>query len=58
MHVGPIGDNVDKERALAVIQESSDDEARLAAAMIREAYEISESPPVERPRIYNTLTAN
>ncbi len=57
-HVAPIGSIVDKECPLAVIQASSDDTAQLAAAMIRKAYEISESPPVERPLIYNTLTAD
>ncbi len=57
-HVAPIGSIVDKECPLAVIQASSDDTAQLAAAMIREACEISESPPVERPLIYNTLTAD
>lgn len=56
--VASIGSTVDKERPLAVIHASSDDAAQLAAAMIREAYEISESPPAERPLIYNTLTAD
>ncbi len=57
-NVTPIGSSADKERPLAVIQASSDDTAQVAAAMIREAYEISESPPVERPVVYNTLTAD
>jgi thymidine phosphorylase len=57
-NVAPIGSTVDKERPLAVIQASSDDTARVAAAMIREAYEISASPPAERPLIYNTLAAD
>jgi thymidine phosphorylase len=52
------GSTVDHERPLAVIHASSDDAAQLAAAMIREAYEISASPPVERPLIHNTLTAD
>ncbi len=56
--VASIGSTVDHERPLAVIQASSDDAAQLAAAMIREAYEISTSPPVERPLIHNTLTAD
>ena len=56
--VAPIGSSVDKERPLAVIHASSDDTAELAAAMIREAYEISEAPPAERPLIYSTLTPN
>ena len=56
--VAPIGSAVDKERPLAVIHASSDDAARIAAAMIRDAYAISEGPPPERPVIYKTLTAD
>jgi thymidine phosphorylase len=56
--VAPIGSTVDKERPLAVIQAASDDTASIAAAMIREAYEISGSPPAERPLVYNTLAAD
>jgi thymidine phosphorylase len=54
--VASIGSTVDKERPLAVIHASSDATAELAAAMIRKAYEISDSPPAERPLIYNILT--
>jgi len=54
--VASIGSTVDKERPLAIIHASSDATAELAAAMIREAYEISDSPPAERPLIYNILT--
>ncbi len=57
-HVAPIGSTVDQERPLAIIHASSEDMANVAAAMIREAYEISESPPAERPLIYSTLTAD
>ncbi len=57
-NVAPIGSTVDKERPLAVIQASSDDTAQVAAAMIRDAYEISASPPAERPLIYNTFAAD
>ncbi len=57
-HVAPIGASVDKERPLAVIHAASDDMAQLAAAMIREAYEIASSPPADRPIIYKTLTAD
>ena len=53
--VASIGSTVDKERPLAVIHASSDATAEIAAAMIREAYEISDSPPAERPLIYNIL---
>jgi thymidine phosphorylase len=55
--VAPIGAIVDRERPLAVIHASSEDTANVAAAMIREAYEISDSPPAERPLIHSTLTA-
>ena len=57
-NVAPIGLFVDNERPLAVILASSDDTARLAADMIRNAYKISASPPAERPLIYHTLTAD
>lgn len=56
--VAPVGTAVDKQRPLAVIHAASDDAAQLAAAMIREAYEISDSPPAERPLIYKTLTGD
>jgi len=56
--VAPIGSTVDKESPLAVIHASGDDTAQVAAAMIRDAYEISDSPPAERPLIYSTLTAD
>ncbi len=55
-NVAPIGSSVDKERPLAVIHASSEDTANVAAAMISEAYDISDSPPAERPLIYNILT--
>jgi thymidine phosphorylase len=57
-NVAPIGSAVDKERPLAVIQASSEDMANVAAAMVRDAYEISASPPAERPLICNTLAAD
>ena len=57
-NVAPIGLFVDNERPLAVILASSDDTARLAADMIRNAYKISASPPAERPLIYHTLTVD
>jgi len=56
--VARIGSTVDKESPLAVIHASGDDTAQVAAAMIRDAYEISDSPPAERPLIYSTLTAD
>ncbi len=57
-NVAPIGSTVDQERPLAIIHASSEDTANMAAAMMREACEISDSPPAERPLIYNTLTAD
>jgi len=57
-NVTPIGTIVDKERPLAVIQASSDDTAQVAAAIIREAYTISDTCPAKRPLIYRTLTAD
>jgi thymidine phosphorylase len=57
-NVAAIGTIVDKERPLAVIRASSDDTAKVAAAMIREAYAISESLPTEHPVIYDRLTAD
>jgi len=57
-NVTPIGSTVDKERPLAVIQASSDDTAQVAAAIIREAYTISDTCPAKRPLIYRTLTAD
>lgn len=56
--VAPVGSVVDQQRPLAVIHAASDDAAQLAAAMIREAYVISDSPPAERPLIYETLTGD
>lgn len=56
--VAPIGALVDKERPLAVIHAASGDAAQLAAAMIREACEISDSPPEERPLVYKILTGD
>ncbi len=56
--VAPIGSSVDKERPLAIIHASSGDTAQLAAAMIREAYQVSASPPPERPVIYEIMTAD
>jgi thymidine phosphorylase len=56
--VAPIGAIVDRERPLAVIHASSENTAKVAAAMIREACEISDAPPTERPLIHSTLTAD
>jgi len=56
--VAPIGTFVDKGRPLAIVHASSGNTADLAAAMIRDACELSDSPPAARPVIYNTLTAD
>jgi thymidine phosphorylase len=56
--VAPIGSVVDQECPLAVIQASSEDAAGVAATIIRDAYQVSESAPAERPLIYKTLTAD
>jgi len=57
-NVAPIGSTVDQERPLAIIHASSEDTAQVAAVMIREAYEVSDSPPEERPLIYKTMAAD
>ncbi len=56
--VAPIGAYVDQERPLAVIQAASDDTAGIAADMIRDACEISESQPPERLVVSKILTAD
>ncbi len=57
-NVAPIGSTVDQERPLAIIHASSEDTVQVAAVMIREAYEVSDSPPEERPLIYKTMAAD
>ncbi len=57
-NVAPIGSTVDQERPLAIIHASSEDTAQVAAVMIRKAYEVSDSPPEERPLIYKTMAAD
>lgn len=56
--VAAIGTFVDHERPLAVIHASSDDRARIAADIIRNACRIGDLPPPARPVIYRTLTAD
>jgi thymidine phosphorylase len=56
--VAAIGTFVDKGRPLAVIHASSAESADVAAGMIRDACELSDSSPAPRPVIYNTLTAD
>ncbi len=54
--VATIGERVDGERPLALIHASTADKADRAAAIIREACRVSESGPVLRPVICETLT--
>ena len=55
--VAAVGEHVDNERPLAVIHASSEDSAERAANMIRDACEISDSSPEERPVVYETIKA-
>jgi len=57
-NVAVIGSAIDKARPLTIIHASSDETARVAADMIVGACKITDSPPPERPVIYNTLTAD
>lgn len=56
--VAPIGALVDSNRPLAIIRASSQETAETAATLIRDAYEISASPPAERPLVYTRLAPN
>lgn len=56
--VAPVGGRVDSDRPLAIVRASSEDAAGIAAAMIRDAYKISASPPAQRPLVYATLAPN
>lgn len=55
--VAAVGEHVDNERPLAVIHASSEDSAKRAAIMIRDACEISDLSPEERPVVYETIKA-
>ncbi len=55
--VAAVGEHVDNERPLAVIHASSGDSAKRAAIMIRDACEISDLSPEERPVVYETIKA-
>ena len=56
--VAPIGCRVGKDRPLAIIHAASEAAADTAATMIRDAYEVSDSPPGERPVIYEKLSGH
>ena len=55
--VAAVGEHVDNERPLAVIHASSEGSAERAAIMIRDACEISDSSPEEKPVVYETIKA-
>jgi thymidine phosphorylase len=52
-----IGEIVGPDRPLGVVHAASEEEANLAAGLIREACTISADQPAERPVIYEKLTA-
>ncbi len=54
--MAPIGASVGKERPLAVVHASSDADVAQAARSLCKACTISQSPPPQRPVIYETLT--
>lgn len=56
--MAPIGSLVSKERPLAIIHAANQASAEAAAAMIRSACKISESPAEDRAVIYETMTAD
>jgi len=55
--VASIGEMVGADRPLAVIHASNEDEAALAAEMIRDACTISADKPADRPVVIDILTA-
>ncbi len=55
--VAPIGAMVGTDRPLALVHAASEEDAELAARLIREACIISVNQPAERPIVYETLTA-
>jgi len=56
--VAAIGDMVGADRPLAIVHASREEDADLAASMIRDACTISAAKPAERPIIVETLTAD
>ncbi len=53
--VTPIGSLVNRQRPLAIVHAASEASAQVAAEMIRAACVVSDSPPAERPVIYENL---
>jgi thymidine phosphorylase len=56
--VAPIGSQLGKERPLAVIHASSETSAESAKIMLRNACSVADSPPPERPVIYEKLSGH
>lgn len=56
--IAHIGDTLDSDSPLAVIHAASEEQASLAAGMIRNAYEISDVGGEKRPTIHDILTAD
>ena len=55
--VASIGEMVGADRPLAIIHASNEDDAALAAEMIRDACTISAEAPADRPVVVEILTA-
>lgn len=55
--VANLGEIVDNERPIAIIHANSEQSAEIATTMIREACSVTADPPVSRPVICKTLTA-
>ncbi len=55
--VAPIGAMVGTDRPLVVVHAANEEDAEMAAGLIREACTISADQPAERPIVYETLTA-
>ncbi len=55
--IAQIGEMVGTDRPLGVVHAASEEDAELAARLIREACTISADQPTERPIVYETLTA-
>jgi len=56
--VAAVGSLINKHRPLAIIHAANEASAAAAAEMIRGACAVSDSPPPERPVIYETMSAD
>lgn len=54
--VAPIGTRLGKDRPLAMIHAASEESAKVAAQLLRSACTLSDSPPADRPVIYEKLS--